>query len=223
MKKLNLEVGKTYVDSNGVTHRIDRRNGDEFFDDVLGMSWWENGGRANGLGQNLMTEANTQGGSAHEKCRSPYCECDEGKCREGKVDARGEAAAALLAKPDPIPHADLIRAVLDGKTVQRSVASIRGGEQTWDNVDYEDPRLAIKELLTPPTEWIKFRIKPEPVVRWAGISSSEGRIYVGESHTKREHVGNSGYIAQGLPIQRIQRTEYDPDTLDVISAHTEAP
>jgi hypothetical protein len=30
------------------------------------------------------------------ECRSPYCECDEGKCREGKIDKRADEARRVF-------------------------------------------------------------------------------------------------------------------------------
>lgn len=105
-------------------------------------------------------------------------------------------------KPE-IPHAGLIRAVLDGKTVQYL-------DRRWVDLT---PR-GFFHHMAEPRPYAQYRIKPEPVVTWHEVFKD---AHVGEGWADREEVVGSPLV------EKVLRLELDPDTLDVISARTEAP
>jgi hypothetical protein len=130
-------------------------------------------------------------------------------------------ADALLHVGEPIPHADLIRAVLDGKVVQfKNTAD-------WNDVPQGLPGvvfIAHHVQATPNFEW---RLKPEPVVRWTTVHrNGEGDVvYACWGHWSDrtaavKHIQRS--TAEGMACKLV-RIELDPDTLDIISCRTEAP
>jgi hypothetical protein len=116
-------------------------------------------------------------------------------------------------QPEPIPHADLIRAVLDGKTVQ--------WEEDGQWLSYKSGDDAICDLVRNPSRF-GYRLKPEPIVRW--LCAFPDGIVCGDDdeafHTKEALLSRAskgkweGYKCIRLGL--------DPDTLDVISAKTEA-
>jgi len=63
-----------------------------------------------------------------------------------------------------IPHADIIKAILDGKTVQLRWTA--DAAHKW--LDY-DSRTAIGWMMSPNNGHVEFRVKPEPVIKWAPI------------------------------------------------------
>lgn len=111
-------------------------------------------------------------------------------------------------QPEAIPHADLIRAVLDGKTVQwRNVVA-----QKWLNL--LTARDAIHSLAAFPDR--EYRLKPENIVRHMGISE-DGSF--GPSYASR--MAALKPIDWG-PFVAVLRIELDADTRQVVSAKTEA-
>lgn len=46
-----------------------------------------------------------------KRCRSPYCECPEGQCRNGYVDSRGDHARACMEKPEGATHYEPVSGV----------------------------------------------------------------------------------------------------------------
>lgn len=98
-----------------------------------------------------------------------------------------------------IEHADLIRAVLDGKVVQS-----RNGAAQWS----DHPALgAIAWLLQSPDGY-EFRLKPEPEVRWLSVFKLEGGnipistlLWIDKTYANKEQGG------------RLYRLEIDPDSL----------
>lgn len=111
------------------------------------------------------------------------------------------------------PHADLIRAVLDGKTVQYESAI----ESGYVDLCPGDPLAAIRRLLT--ILWATYRIKPEPLVKYLVVSKSHT---YGLSILGYDSLELAQSVAATLPSGQVSRLELDPDTLAVISATTEA-
>jgi hypothetical protein len=109
-----------------------------------------------------------------------------------------------------VKHADLIRAVLDGKTVQFR----EGPRDDW--YEYGHP-WAIPQMIQHP-EW-EWRLKPEPLVWFMGITMPH--MTVTPYTTNRDDAVHWGSGA--MKIAKILRIELDPDNLSVISARTEAP
>lgn len=118
--------------------------------------------------------------------------------------------------PDTVPQADLIRAVLDGKPVQ------------WQRVDH--PEDAWADMPSPAGTLValvmsrdrRFRLKPESVVRWGVVYRAEdfpGTICIVHVYFEAD----AREDAKGKQSAKVLRIELDPDTLDVISATTEAP
>lgn len=190
----------------------------------------------------LIAEANTTGASAHmsdgemlERCdtekRFKHCSQENAPCRHecdpldpSKCNERGKARLLALTDKPSIPHADLIRAVLDGKVVQRLTAE---GPDQWGT--YTDPKHAIKELCDPFFSDSTFRLKPEPVKHWHPTwRAREGNngTYIGSAWVRKEYA-LQGWEADnggpGVPPDAVICIKQDPDTLDVISAKTEMP
>jgi hypothetical protein len=206
MPSVVIEVGRTYVDRKGRAHTIDRHTPAEaYVEDAKGLSW-----KAGGI-----------------SWQHPDLDL---------VGLAVEDARNHTSQPEPIPHADLIRAVLDGKTVQwRSPETF---QDQWE--DMPSPKGCIVALLTAHNR--SFRIKPEPVVRWIPIFNNiitGVSVYIG-SATKRENLQTGGGTRCATKEEavaalckhdqdvlrnggKVLRLELDPDTLDVISARTEAP
>jgi hypothetical protein len=112
-----------------------------------------------------------------------------------------------------IPHADLIRAVLDGKTVQYRP----GSSDEW--VDLEP--LGFFDHVANHRHEYMYRIKPGLLELWIGLGDVVGGYVLRTMlHNKRDGVLSDKYI---FPIKRLVRIELDPDTLAVINCTTEAP
>jgi hypothetical protein len=109
-----------------------------------------------------------------------------------------------------VKHADLIRAVLDGKTVQFR----EGPRDDWD--EYGHPWAIPQMILHPEWEW---RLRPETLVWFMGITLPHKTVT--PYATNRDDVLNFGNGA--MELAKILRLELDPDNLSVISARTEAP
>jgi hypothetical protein len=216
---LKLEVGRTYVTRDGTeTVTICQM--------ARCVSWavGDNGrnylsdGRVDAYRErqaDLVAEANTTGGSAHEK-----------------PPVSAEWMDTSVDKPKSIPHADLIRAVLDGKVVQ-----IQFEDGVWREYD---PTRLIGWLVNPGARQPKFRLKPEPVVRYIPIfdTISGISVIVGNTELPGNTAGqqcntkayaiealhpNDAQLMRGGKHGKVLRLELDPDTLDVIDARTEAP
>lgn len=129
-------------------------------------------------------------------------------------------AYAEVNKNAPVPHADLIRAVLDGKVLEARAVGKNLGQWWAYGYDYDllDVIAALaKDLKKPDYE---FRIKPEPKVQWCAVHPNG---CVEQSYdTKDLAVGDFKGNFDG-PLAGVLRLELDPDTLDVISAKTEQP
>lgn len=124
------------------------------------------------------------------------------------------------AKLQPIPHADLIRAVLDGKVVQRKHKD--SSTPKWD--DFDTPVQSIGTLIAGERAF-EYRLKPSTVVRWLPVS--KGGMFGGQHTTGIGPAQCTKAKAASFPwhvaVDRVLRIELDPDTLEVISAKTEAP
>lgn len=76
-------------------------------------------------------------------------------------------------KPNAIPHADMIRAVLDGKVVQwRAVGKYAGQWQDYDS-ELLDMVAALTIDLQKSRGDYEFRIKPEPVTKEQALEALE--------------------------------------------------
>jgi hypothetical protein len=172
-----------------------------------------------------------------------------GRCYnlDGTVGAPGAPTVSwkdLISEAPPVRtpcptvhHADLIRAVLDGKVVQQEIDHVSSGYEEWKSIMGAGPLEAIKFILDWPSK--KFRLKPESVVRWVPIfnnymlDQSGGKISVGTREMGWQAATRDAAIAalckhdQKVLVEnkagKLLRLELDPDTLAVISATTEAP
>jgi hypothetical protein len=189
MNFLPLQVGKTYVTRKGEVHTVKHMAPNSIAVTTDDRHLWY---------------ANT------------------GRCHfDGRDDEDDVVAEFVPFKPETpvIPHKDLIRAVLDGKTVQ-----LKYGEG-WADLSWEG---LMRHLLDDfRRQHQTFRIKPEPVVRWTTVhrTSQDGVIFACWGHSSdrdfaAKHV--TSCLSQNLPA-KVLRLEFDSDTLDVISAKTEAP
>lgn len=140
----------------------------------------------------------------------------------------------MNTKPN-IPHADLIRAVLDGKTVQCRDIKFRGEPPTVPGFQYVDcidatsdwmgmPRTPVNlaqaaiDLMVNNAPDYEFRLKPESIVSWHPVFSSG---FVDQGFATRDE---ALAVSRDQPdFRKILRLERDPDTLKVIDARTEAP
>lgn len=118
-----------------------------------------------------------------------------------------------------IPNAELIRAVLDGKTVQRRCLD------GW----YDMPATAgtVADLAAWSEHVPTLRIKPEPFVRWLPVLKMPGGSTVLVSgRISKKDASNPynfprGEWNQNDKLVGVLRIELDPDTLDVVKAETE--
>lgn len=124
-----------------------------------------------------------------------------------------------------IPHADLIRAVLDGAQVQTRVSDTdvwQDATATW-----------ALSWMTNEVGRFQFRLKPDPLVRWVPLFRGFGSLSVSvgtrqmnwDAATKEAAVAGLCSHDQGVIRKhgKVLRLELHPDTLDVISATTETP
>jgi len=111
-----------------------------------------------------------------------------------------------------IPNAELIQAVLDGHVVQ-----VTPGDGHWTDMD---PNVAVATLVRA-APGLRFRRKPQALVAWLPIYRNEkegvgvGNVYLDRAHVPRE-------LPTG-PVVRLVRLELDPNTLDSVTAVSEAP
>lgn len=126
--------------------------------------------------------------------------------------AADDAAPQLPSGNSAIPHADLIRAALYGKTVQWD----SDGNGRWQT--YTTPQEAIRSMLIYLNH--KYRLKPEPAVRWLPVWAGG---HVGDDFDSKEQLATEAWKYEYQPGYKVLRLELDPDTLEVISAKTEAP
>jgi hypothetical protein len=111
-----------------------------------------------------------------------------------------------------IPNAELIQAVLDGHVVQ-----VTPGDGHWTDMD---PNVAVATLVRA-APGLRFRRKPQALVAWVPIYRHEkegvglGNVYLDRAHVPRE-------LPTG-PVVRLVRLELDPNTLDAVTAVSEAP
>lgn len=109
--------------------------------------------------------------------------------------------------------AGLIRAVLDGKIVQRKSASGQWGDVTGSL------RTQIGELL----KWARgdeYRVKPEAIEKWTSVcpNKNKSELFV-EGFGSEEEARADAKTYGGV----VQCTQYDPDTYDILDCYTEAP
>lgn len=204
MSNIQLEVGKTYLSRDGKKVRIIRNSEEGAYPFV---------GEPHGIyrpnGSYWVTRGECQADLIAEAPTEPRCHaCGLG---ERCLDAQCPNPPQQPEQPEPIPHADLIRAVLDGKVVQVD-----------DGAGFRDERFVPGQMvawLAKPSPGWKFRLKPEPVVRWFSIYPENTHLMfgiAGEFVQREVAVGMDGVL-------KLIRLELDPDTLEVISAKTEAP
>lgn len=188
---LKLEVGKTYANRKGERHRIVRVG-----------SWF-------GDTSTPVYYSDTEEGWFENGAKSRISENDSDLVAEA-VDSNTVAAVANQNWVAPeatheFKHAGLIRAVLDGKVVQR-----RHGSQEWHSYD-GDAKGAIHEMLDMSDhEW-----RLAPFVRWCPLGDS-GNVF---AHSLDR--GTAEKRCRELGISHILRLEFDADTLATISAVTE--
>jgi hypothetical protein len=111
-----------------------------------------------------------------------------------------------------IPNAELIQAVLDGEVVQ-----VSPGDGHWTDMD---PNVAVATLVRA-APGLRFRRKAQALVAWLPVYRHEqggvgmGNVYLDRAHVPRE-------LPTG-PVVRLVRLELDPNTLDAVTAVSEAP
>lgn len=111
-----------------------------------------------------------------------------------------------------IAHLEILRAILDGKTVQ--VADAMGRPlPDWAERSGED---ALLFVLNNSTRHY-YRVRPDTLVRWCPVGAS-GNVF---AHSMDR---NTAVVrCRDLNVSKILRLELDADTLDIISARTENP
>jgi hypothetical protein len=174
MANVIIEVGRTYVDRKGRAHTIDRHTPAEAYVEDAKGLSWKAGGIS---------------------WQHPDLDL---------VGLAVEDARNHTSQPEPIPHADLIRAVLDGKTVQ--------WEEDGQWLSYKSGDDAICDLVRNPSRF-GYRLKPEPVVSWHAVFSNG---FVEQGYAAKREIPDCA-------CRKVLRLELDPDTLDVLSARAEAP
>lgn len=224
---LQLEVGKTYADREGNRHTVTHRSegAGTFLDGPSPFGWrssWFEDGRKwrNGTEtpQDLVAEAQplTAVGDYIEWRKSQGI--DDNATTRALVESEAAHPPAIEPKPE-IPHADLIRAVLDGKVVQLRFPD---EDMVWREYG---ARRTIGWLTSGPGRKPESRIKPEPVVKWCGLHEGAGSkgSYSIESYRSEEDARKSIRLLENG--SKLLRIELDPDTLDVIheGTRTEAP
>lgn len=113
----------------------------------------------------------------------------------------------------PILHADLIQAVLDGEALQWKQPGGQWAEPERNHAIF---------LLAGPMNDKVWRVKPDNVVAWAPVCKADfdDKHFIGNTCTRREFVPKR---VCGGPVVKVLCIELDPDTLEVVSAKTEAP
>lgn len=139
-----------------------------------------------------------------------------GKCfSDGREDTDDLIEEVIPDNVNSIPHADLIRAVLDGMVVQVGYNTGSGNSVEWED---GQPCEIIAEMVTNPN--YAYRLKPEPMIRW--IAAWPGGHLSCARATKEELRTEAGKN-EWLEGYKCIRLELDPDTLDVIDTRTEEP
>lgn len=114
-------------------------------------------------------------------------------------------------------HADLIRAVLDGKVVQHTVSSV----DDWTDLL---PQEAMRLLTAQPG--YRYRLKPDSVVHWCPVwkATANNVCFTGPAYAFQTAAACASEYHDNLPRNpdAILRLELDPETLAVISAVTES-
>lgn len=114
-----------------------------------------------------------------------------------------------------IPNADLIRAILDGKVVQKRYPGV--GE--WRDAA---PAASIETLASGSLDY-EFRIKPETVVHWHAITRHHNdRTTITGDFIGCDNPERSARGWAGKHNGKVLRLELS-DTLEVISVRTEEP
>ena len=110
-----------------------------------------------------------------------------------------------------VPNAELIQAVLDGQIVQ-----VTPNEDGWTDMD---PGVAIATLVRA-APGLRFRRKPQPVVRWLPLARTpgDGTVEVGPVYADTSEVPAD---LGGVPVLRLLRLELDPLTLEPLSVRCE--
>lgn len=117
---------------------------------------------------------------------------------------------------DEIPNRELIRAVLDGKTVQWRSKVLRVGGK-WDDVSARDAIVYLAEA----SPSLEFRLKPEPVVFWGYVEmDKQGRR---DAKICRDELAARAEYRSYPGIRSVLRIEVDPENFSVINARMEAP
>jgi hypothetical protein len=124
-----------------------------------------------------------------------------------------------LPKGNDMRNEDLIRAALEGKTIQwrhKEDSGLNVGEG-WR--DMPSPDGAIVALITDNLR--EFRLKPETYVRWFPVvKTDEGKLVLGDSWPKRDDLPKELYAGA---VVRHLRLELAAEGINVISATVEAP
>lgn len=120
---------------------------------------------------------------------------------EGASEPAASPVSASNSETEAIPHADLIRAVLDGKTVQ-----FWSENRWWDG---DNRAKAIKLILDYPGG--KYRLKPEPEVRYLAVYIDAG----GDVAFSIWHNRDKAQDVVDAQAGRLHCIEIDPDSLAV--------
>ncbi|MGZ5180680.1 MAG: hypothetical protein ACXWC6_15315 [Ramlibacter sp.] len=111
-----------------------------------------------------------------------------------------------------IPNAELIQAVLEGQVVQ-----VTPGDGHWTDMD---PAVAVATLVRA-AAGLRFRLKPRAMVAWLPVYRHEKEgLGIGNAYLDREHVPRE--LPTG-PVVRLIRLELDPNSLETVTAVSEAP
>jgi len=123
----------------------------------------------------------------------------------------------MSTSDDVIPHAGLIRAVLDGKTVQNY------WQGKWQ--DLKPATRAVQFLLQWNPDDGPVRVKPDSIVRWMVVDlTKNGEVLVGDAQRNRTVAYDDAHESMrdpGVKLAGVLRVELDPETLDVVKAETE--
>lgn len=174
---LMLEVGKSYLDRSGNQRKITS------FDDRQGLYY---------------------GTPAIVQCVQPTW-LPDGFYRSDRLQSAFDLVTEVRAEPVPIPHPEIIDALLKGKEVQW------WNEVYWANL-VAGPE-GLRFVLGRPN--YKFRIKPDSIVRFFPvIKTGVGLGYTDRADMKRAYKMHT--------LDKVLRIELDPD-LTTVTATLEAP
>jgi hypothetical protein len=198
---LKLEVGKVYRDRCGLLMRVTKEIGWSRGDDGQWLEFEVEAAADGVYPTGWKIAKGTQNGYRREDGRYTFV-------ANSLYDLVEEVSIAI---PD-IQHADLIRAVLDGKTLQ--VTDERGvPKKDWST--FSGPS-ALRMLIDYPDRY--YRVKPDSTVRYMAVFVNGD---LGPPRASKDLAFSAANKTWGDGLAKVLRIELDPDTLDVVSAKTE--